>query len=124
MNGLLPFSILEAKPQIHRDSHRQDTDGILRHPKRLNNSWDRVRIESARDAHRADAGKIRGDGVDVAQIHGQRVVALVADRERRRRGDRRGDHVHLRERFFEVAFDKRANREGLEIASYSKMLRS
>jgi hypothetical protein len=65
--------------------------------------------EPARHGHRGDAGEVRRDRREVVEVHGQRVVHLVPDRERG--GGRRGrdQHVRLLERRGEVAGDQRAD---------------
>src|SRR5918998_6355286 len=71
-------------PQEHRlrevVAHELDADGeTLR--------------ESTRDAYGRDAGEVRGDGADVAGVHGEGVVHLLPDLERHRGCRRREQHV-------------------------------
>ena len=46
-------------------------------------------------AHAGDARQAAGNGVNVGQVHGQRIVDLLAQFERRERRDRRHDRIHL-----------------------------
>ena len=59
--------------------------------------------------HAAIAGEVGRDRREVVEVHRQRVVHLVAHRERRRRRRGRDQHVDLLERRGEVAGDQRAH---------------
>ena len=58
---------------------------------------------------RREAGEAGRHGEDVVQVHGDRIVGLVADRERVRRRRRRQDDVDLLEGLREVAGDQRTS---------------
>ena len=59
--------------------------------------------QTARDGNAWDARQIRREGVDVVQIHGERVVRLFTEQERRCRRRRRQDGIALSEGALEVA---------------------
>ena len=61
-----------------------------------------VGIGAAWNADGTVSGKVGGDGVDVTEIHGQRVVRFISEAKGRRRCDGRCDHVDLVERAVKV----------------------
>ena len=69
----------------------------------------RILREAARNADAADARQVAGNGENIAQIHLQRIVRLLADLERRRRRSRRHHRVHLLERLQKIVADERAD---------------
>ena len=71
--------------------------------------------EAAALGHRRHAGQRRGDGVDVGQVHLQRVVQAFAQLERRHRRGRRGQHVALGEGAGEVLGDLPAHAQRLAV---------
>ncbi len=61
------------------------------------------------EADAGDAREVRRDRREVVEVHGQRVVELLAELERRGGRRRRDQHVDLLERGVEVALDERAH---------------
>ncbi len=62
--------------------------------------------QTAGHRHRRQAGQIRADGIDVVQVHRDRIVGLRADRECGRRRRRSHQHVDFAECALEVGIDE------------------
>ena len=69
----------------------------------------------ARDADRREPGEARRQRVDVAQVHRERVVRLLAERNAGVGDVGRADDVDLLERLLEVAADERADLLRLQV---------
>ena len=70
---------------------------------------------AARNAHARNARQAAGDGVDVGEVHGDRVVHLLPQLESREGRNRRHDRIHLLKRVREIARDQRAHLLRLQI---------
>src|SRR5262245_7553691 len=75
----------------------------------LQANWQTSRGEAAGDAHAGDAGQVGGDRVEVFQVHGQRIVGLLAELERG--GWRRGaeDEIDVLEGSVVIAANQAAD---------------
>ncbi len=71
--------------------------------------------EAAGHRNPRQAGEIRADGVDVVQVHGDRIVDLRADGECRRRRRRPDQQVDLLERRAKIVRDQAAHLLRLQI---------
>ena len=71
--------------------------------------------ETTRQRHRRQPREVRADGVDVVEVHGDRVVALGADGERGRGRGRPKQQVAVRESPGEIGADELSHALGLEV---------
>jgi hypothetical protein len=71
--------------------------------------------ETARRRHAGQSREVRADGVDVVQIHGDRVVDLGADGEGRSRRRGPGEQIHLLECGAKIVRDQAAHALCLQI---------
>ena len=69
--------------------------------------------EAAGDADAGDAGEVRGDGVKVFQVHGERVPGFFTNFERRVGSGGADDEIDFLEGSVVVAADQPADLEGL-----------
>src|SRR5262245_51308917 len=71
--------------------------------------------EPARNANASVAGEVGGDGVEVFQVHGERVAGFFANFERRIGGGWANDEIDFLESCVIVAADEAADLESLQV---------
>src|SRR5690606_27749523 len=85
----------EPRPLLDRETGVEHALLVERLADHLQAERQSIGIEARRHAHRREAGKAGGDREHVVQIHRQRIVDLVAEREGGGRRSRGEDHVAL-----------------------------
>src|SRR5690242_12685929 len=100
---LTPLSLFE---RMGEPEHR----GLVEMPRQNLHPYRQLRGRgSARYAHARNARQAAGDGVDIGKIHGERVVQLFPQFERRKRRYRRNHGVYLLKGTGEISRNQRAH---------------
>ena len=72
----------------------------------LQSDWQIVRINPARDRNGWEPGQVGCDGINIGQVHGQRIVYPLANLERRARCGWTKDYIDFVQRPVEILLDQ------------------
>src|SRR5271168_5337389 len=96
-------------------SQPQDSSLMKMPPQNLQSNRQLFASLAARNGNPRNSRQIRSHRVDISQVHGQRILRLLAQAKRRRGTGRRDNRIHLPKGLIEILSEQRTNLLRLQV---------